>query len=98
MHKSWSDAWFCTTVKPEWSDRIQLSPDDYLQGVIGASNELVGRSCSGLSCCMLSAGVNFVPGSTGYERRHAAELRSAPSNSFFRERSVCWVLSGESRF
>jgi hypothetical protein len=29
------------TVKPEWSDRIQLSPDDYLQGVIGASNELV---------------------------------------------------------
>jgi hypothetical protein len=28
-------------VKPEWNDRIQLSPDDYLQGVIGASNELV---------------------------------------------------------
>ncbi|KAG7571029.1 hypothetical protein FFLO_00993 [Filobasidium floriforme] len=27
-------------IKPEWNDRIQLSPDDYLQGVIGASNEL----------------------------------------------------------
>ncbi|KAJ9123093.1 hypothetical protein QFC22_001283 [Naganishia vaughanmartiniae] len=29
-------------IKSEWSDRLQLSPDDYLQGVIGASNELTG--------------------------------------------------------
>lgn len=28
-------------VKSEWQDRLQLTPDDYLQGVIGASNELV---------------------------------------------------------
>ncbi|KAJ9107470.1 hypothetical protein QFC21_000923 [Naganishia friedmannii] len=27
-------------IKSEWSDRLQLTPDDYLQGVIGASNEL----------------------------------------------------------
>ncbi|GHJ86088.1 hypothetical protein NliqN6_2490 [Naganishia liquefaciens] len=27
-------------IKSEWQDRLQLSPDDYLQGVIGASNEL----------------------------------------------------------
>ncbi|KAJ9115306.1 hypothetical protein QFC20_001174 [Naganishia adeliensis] len=27
-------------IKSEWEDRLQLSPDDYLQGVIGASNEL----------------------------------------------------------
>jgi hypothetical protein len=32
---------YASVVKSEWQDRLQLTPDDYLQGVIGASNELV---------------------------------------------------------
>jgi hypothetical protein len=49
-------------VEKEWSDKVALSADDYLQGVIGTSNELVSETMLSLSFTSPMPGAhNLIP-------------------------------------
>ena len=83
-------------VKSEWQDRLQLSPDDYLQGVIGASNELVRNDNSLKGACFhqgqssdLFESRSHNVGSTGNERRDAAQLFPPAPHRRIRKRPLC---------
>lgn len=87
-------------VKPEWADRLQLSPDDYLQGVIGASNELVCFPPPLVHSVHLAdqsdssfAHTRARQGPTRDECRHAPQLFAPPAHRRVRKGPLCRLLA-----
>jgi hypothetical protein len=80
------------SVSEEGKGEIQLTAEDYLQGVIGMVNELV---CKPSSRCLICEADMYNSASTICQLSHRSELRVANPYRWIRQRYLCLVLPRE---